>query len=93
MKCLKTVRIVLFYNVGFVTPKLTGVKEYVGNDTMERIRVEVEKLSVRYIRNMFECVVGDQFDKLCVNAGEGVGEEEVGGFDQVGEGVGDEGTG
>ncbi|XP_063940909.1 uncharacterized protein LOC108201832 [Daucus carota subsp. sativus] len=60
---METVRIVLFYNGGFVTPNLTGVREYVGRDTMKRIRVDVEKLSVSYIRNMFDFVVGES-DKL-----------------------------
>ena len=59
----RTVRIVLFYNGGFVTPNLTGVREYVGRDTMKRIKVDVEKLSVSYIRNMFDFVVGES-DKL-----------------------------
>ena len=31
---------------------------------MKRIRVDVEKLSVRYVRNMFDCVVVGEFDKL-----------------------------
>ena len=64
LMCLfKTVRVVLFYNGGFVNSNLNGVRQYVGKDTMKRIRVDVEKLSLRYIRNMFDCVVGE-FDKL-----------------------------
>ena len=52
----KPVIVVLFYNGGIITFDLNDVRRYVGKKTIVRIWLEVEKLSVSYIRNMFDCV-------------------------------------